>query len=354
MIGFIIRHPLSVLIAVILHVAVALAVIYQWNATPHTFKMSNQSDAPKTTQAVTQTEPLKTFAVDSSLVEQQIARLTAEEQDKRLAQKRLQEQTEKEKAKLKALQKEQALEQKKAEEAKKRAQQEQRKAEEQRRKADAEKRKADESKRLAEQQKQLVEAQKKRLEAEKAKAVKAQQEAALAEKKRAEAKSLMAKAEQERKAEEAKKVALEKEIATRSLEKQKLEEDALQAMLEKERAMERAENQKREAAAAAKARQAQQQKQLLSLRETYISSIAAKVKDNWRTPARISDQAQCELDITQSPGGNVTSVKVVNCNQFANDQFKDAAEKAVYRSEPLPKPPVEELFERNIKFVFKP
>jgi len=347
MIQFIIRHPISVSVAVILHIVVALAVTYQWNAKPHTLKVSSQSDAPKTTNSVNQTEPLKTFAVDSSLVEQQIARLTAEEQDKRLAQKRLQEQTEKEKAKLKELQKEQVLESKKAEVAKKRALEEQRKA-------DAEKRKAEESKRLAEQQKQLADAQKQRVLSEKAKVEKAQKEAALAEKKREEAKALMAKAEQERKAEEAKKVILEKEIANKAIEKQKLEEDALQAMLEKERAIERAENQKREAEAAAKARQIQQQKQLVSLRETYVSSIAAKVKDNWRTPARISNQAQCDLDITQSPGGNVTSVKVVNCNEFANVQFKDAAEKAVYRSEPLPQPPVPELFERNIKFVFKP
>jgi len=354
MIRFLIKHPVSVFIAVTLHIAVIVGVVYQWNSDPHTFKMANLSDAPKTTQAVKQSEPLKTFAVDSALVEQQLARLTAEEQDKRLAQKRLQEQTAAEKAKLKELQKEQKIESKKAEEAKKRAKEEARKAELEKRKADAEKRKAQESTRVAEQQKELADAQKARVVAEKAKAEKAQQEAKLAEKKRAEAKEKMVKLEQQRKVEEAKKIKLEKEIASKAIEKQKLEEDALQAMLEKERAIERAENQKRQAALETKARQQQKQQQLLSLRETYISSIAAKVKDNWRTPARISDQAQCELDITQSPGGNVTSVKVVNCNSFASDQFKQAAEKAVYRSEPLPAPPVAELFERNIKFVFKP
>lgn len=340
MIKFLIRHPIAVLAAILLHVVVVIAVTYQWNSTPQTITLTNLPDTQSTTKAVNQIEPLKTFAVDSALVEQQIARLRSEEENKRLEQQRLQAQTEKEQAKLKALQKEQRLESKKAEEAKKAALQEQRKAE-------AERRKADEQKRLAD-------AQKKRVAAERAKAEKAQKETALAEKRREEAKVQMAQAAKQRQAEELKRAALEKEIANRAAEKQKLEEDALQAMLARERAVELAETQKRADAAAAKVRQQQQQQQMQSLKETYVSSIAAKVKDNWRTPARISDQAQCDLDITQSPGGSVTSVKVVNCNQFANEQFKDAAEKAVRRSEPLPAPPLPELFERNIKFVFKP
>lgn len=340
MIKFLIRHPVAVGIALLLHIIMVIAITYQWNSTPHTFKQANSSDAPDTTQAVNQIEPLKTFAVDSELVEQQIARLTAEQDDKRLAQKRLQEQTEREQARLKELKNEQRIERQKADEAKKSAVEEKRKAEIERQKAD--------------EQKKLADAQQKRVSTEKAKAEKAQKEAALAEKKSAEAKSQMALVEKQRQVEEAKKAKLERDIASRSIEKQRLEEDALQAMLERERAVERAEIQKREDAVAAQARQKQQQQQLQSLKESYISSIAAKVKDNWRTPARISDQAQCDLDITQSPGGSVTSVKVVNCNQYANDQFKDAAEKAVRRSEPLPAPPVPELFERNIKFVFKP
>ena len=347
MIRFLMKHPISVAMAIVLHVVVGVAVVYQWQSTPHTIKVASQVAAPQSTQSVKQMEPLKTFAVDSALVQQQIARLTAQEEEKRLEQKRLKEQTQAEEARLKALQKEQALESKKAEQAKKSALEE-------RRKAEAEKRKAEASKRLAEQQKKLAEAQQKRVAAEKVKAQKAQDEAKLAQQKQAEARAQMVKIEQQRKVEEAKKVQLEKEIANRAIEKQSLEEDALQAMLEKERAIERAENQKRLAAEEALVRQQQQQQQLLSLKETYISSIAAKVKDNWRTPARISELAQCDLDITQSPGGSVTSVKVVNCNQYASEQFKNAAEKAVYRSEPLPAPPVSELFERNIKFVFKP
>jgi colicin import membrane protein len=91
-----------------------------------------------------------------------------------------------------------------------------------------------------------------------------------------------------------------------------------------------------------------------NLREVYISNIASAVKLNWKTVARISEKARCTISITQTPTGNVSSVQVHACNKYATSTFKKDAEKAVYRSQPLPKPPVKELFERKIDFIFKP
>ncbi|MDG6778203.1 cell envelope integrity protein TolA [Thiomicrorhabdus sp. zzn3] len=347
MIQFIVRHPFSVLLAVLIHIAVAIGVVVQWQSTPHVMTISSAQPSEETTQAVKTMETMKTFAVDSKAVEEQIARIKAEEAAKKAEQQRLKQQADKERARLAEIKKQKQLEEQKAQEAK-------RLAEQQKRQAEAEKRKAAEAKRLAEIERQKVAAAKKRAEAEKAKAEKARQQALLAEKKQQQAKEQIAKAEAQRKLEEEKKKALEAEIATKAAEKQKLQEATLQAMLAKEQAEAKARLEQQLAQEEAMRREQQKRQQLMSLKETYISSISAKVKDNWRTPARISEQAQCELDITQTPGGRVTSVKVVNCNQFANEQFKEAAEKAVYRSEPLPEPPVPELFERNIRFVFKP
>jgi len=96
------------------------------------------------------------------------------------------------------------------------------------------------------------------------------------------------------------------------------------------------------------------QQRLQALKTLYINQIAAKVKENWRTPAKIDPRAQCDLQITQAKDGRILSVQVLNCNAYANEQFKVAAERAVYRTRKLPPPPDKSLFEPTIRFVFKP
>ncbi len=343
MIGFIIRHPIAVGLSILLHIVIALFMTIEWSEPNTVVKVSAQgSDTIKPSEIVdtNRSEPLKTFAVDASLVQQQLERIRAQEEARKLESQLLSAKTEQERKRLKELQKRQKIEQAKAEKARKLAAQQRAKTEAERRKTALERQKTEEAKRLAKLEKQKA-------EAEKIKAKEAKQAAALAEEERLKSLEKAKEAEKIRLAEEQRKIALEKE----NLAKAK-ENEALKIAQEKARAAAALQRQLEEEATAQRA--AQKRKQMLSLRETYISAISAKVRDNWRTPARISPKAQCDLRITQTPKGSVTSVKVLNCNEFATKQFKEAAEKAVYRSEPIPEPPVKELFERVITFEFKP
>ena len=346
MLRFIKRHPISVILALILHIGIAVLITYEWQDSPKTIKMSTQGeeegliDQNRQNNQIVKMEPLKTFAVDSALVKQQIERIKAVESAKKLEQEQLAAKTDKERQRLKELQLRQKEELAKAEQAKKRTA-------EQVLKTEAERKKTDEAKRLAN-------LEKKKADSERAKAEEAKKASLLAEKERKLANEKTELAQKQRQIEEEKKKALLLEIARKDKENKALAIEAEKAKETQAQATAAAELQRQLDEEAASQRATQKRQQLLSLRETYISSISAKVKDNWRTPARISPDAQCDLRITQTPTGSVTSVKILNCNSHATKQFKEAAEKAVYRSEPLPAPPVQELFERVITFEFKP
>lgn len=346
MLSFIKKHPISIFLALVLHIAIVGAFSINWNESEKV-KVSSQGEQkiPKplkqnSVKQIAQLEPMKTFTIDASQVQAQLSKLKIQQEAKRLEQLKLAAKTDKERARLRELQKKQKIEKAKANEAKKQA-------DKQKRKAEAERKKTEEAKRLA-----LVE--KKKAETERKKAEKAKKAALDAEKQRKEAKEKAKQAENQRLAEEKKKQVLEKELIAKEKQKKALEKAAIEAQRKKKQQEAAAALQRQLDEEAAELRAAQKRKQMLSLRESYISSITAKVKDSWRTPARISPAAQCDLKITQSPGGNITSVKVLNCNKDATKQFKQAAEKAVYRAEPLPAPPVKELFEREITFEFKP
>ncbi|MDG4813517.1 cell envelope integrity protein TolA [Hydrogenovibrio sp. 3SP14C1] len=341
MFAFITRHPVSMALAIALHILIAIGLVYSSFQEEDILKIKLNGEASESEKMpIKQMQSMKTFAVDSSLVKQQLAKIKQEEADKLEAQKKLKRQSEAEKRRLAELKQEQREEQKKAEA--------------ERRKTLAEQRKAKEAKRLAEIERQKVLAEQKRAQAAKRSAEQAKKEALLAEKKRQEAKKLVAEAQQKRQQEEAKKKALEEQIKQHNAEKKRLEAEALQAKLRQEQLQQESALQRQLEEEEARKRQAAKQKEMLSLRETYISSIAASVKDNWRTAAKVSDKAECVLSITQTPKGMISSVNVEKCNKFANEQFKKDAEKAVYRAEPLPEPPIKELFERHIKFIFNP
>lgn len=346
MLNFIVRHPISVTLALILHIGIAVLITYEWQDSTESIKTAVQGEEENSVHQTRQNnqfvkiEPLKTFAVDSALVTQQLERIKAIESAKKREQEQLAAKTDKERQHLKELQLRQKEEQAKAEQAKKRTA-------EQILKTDAERKKTEEAKRLAS-------LEKKKADSERAKADEAKKASLLAEKERQLANKKTALAQKQRQVEEEKKQALVLEIARKDKENKALAIEAEKAKAMQAQATAAAELQRQLDEEAAAQRASQKHQQLLSLRQTYISSISAKVKDNWRTPARISPEAQCDLRITQTPTGSVTSVKIVNCNSHATKQFKEAAEKAVYRSEPLPAPPVKELFERVITFEFKP
>ncbi len=359
MLPFIKKHPVSVALAFILHIGIGGLITYEWQESPKKISLSSQgeeeemieqpkeSKEDKSFAAGAKIEPLKTFAVDSSLVKEQLKRIKEEQVAKQREQEELTAKTEQERKQLKALQLSQKEEQAKAEQAKKRTA-------EQILKTEAERKKTEEAKRLAILEKKKADTERAKAEAERAKAEEAKKASVLAEKEQKLANEKTLLAQKQRLEEEEKKKLLALENALKDKENKALAAEAEKTRAAQVQAAAAAQLQRQLDEEAASQRAAKQRQQLVSLRETYISSISAKVKDNWRTPARISPKAQCDLRITQTPTGNVTSVKVLNCNSYATKQFQEAAERAVYRSEPLPTPPVKELFERVITFEFKP
>ena len=91
---------------------------------------------------------------------------------------------------------------------------------------------------------------------------------------------------------------------------------------------------------------------LASLRGQYVRLIEQKVERNWLRPATVNSDFQCEVFVTQSVLGDVINVRLDAC---ANDiVFRNSIERAVRKSSPLPPPPNPEVFDREIRFVFKP
>ncbi|MCL4720664.1 MAG: cell envelope integrity protein TolA, partial [Gammaproteobacteria bacterium] len=84
----------------------------------------------------------------------------------------------------------------------------------------------------------------------------------------------------------------------------------------------------------------------------YIALIRQKVERNWVRPPGAQPGLECEVSVSQIPGGQVTAVNMGRCN--ADEAVRRSIEAAVLRASPLPAPDDPALFERNLRFVFKP
>jgi colicin import membrane protein len=82
------------------------------------------------------------------------------------------------------------------------------------------------------------------------------------------------------------------------------------------------------------------------------SLISAKIKSNWFRPPTARSGIECTLYVTQVPGGEVTQVRIGDCN--GDQAVRQSIEDAVYRASPLPPPPDPSLFDRNLKIDFRP
>jgi colicin import membrane protein len=151
-----------------------------------------------------------------------------------------------------------------------------------------------------------------------------------------------------RKAEEAERVAREK----RQAEEARIAEQKRQEAIERQRI-----------AALEAERQAQFQGELQAeeQRQNAVRSgklaqyqllIKNRVTRNWVRPASAVAGIECEVLVTQIPGGDVVNVRVGSCNGDASVVRSIIA--AVEKSSPLPPPPDPSLFERNIRFTFRP
>ena len=84
----------------------------------------------------------------------------------------------------------------------------------------------------------------------------------------------------------------------------------------------------------------------------YKALIEVRINRAWIRPATARAGIQCEVRVTQVPGGEVVGVQVTRCNGDA--AVRESIEAAVYRASPLPQPPDPDLFDRNLVVTFAP
>jgi len=86
--------------------------------------------------------------------------------------------------------------------------------------------------------------------------------------------------------------------------------------------------------------------------DEYIARIRAKVKSNWILPIEMKGNPEAIFNVVQLPTGEVLTVKLVRSSGIA--AYDQAVEHAILRSSPLPKPPNEALFNRELELKFRP
>jgi colicin import membrane protein len=84
----------------------------------------------------------------------------------------------------------------------------------------------------------------------------------------------------------------------------------------------------------------------------WLALIRDRVTRAWIRPPSARAGVNCEVLVTQVPGGVVTGVQIGRCNGDA--AVRESIEAAVYRASPLPTPTNPDLFDRNLKFNFHP
>ncbi len=294
------RNPLAVLLAVVLHAALAVMLLMEWAERP-----------PK--PATGKPDVVRATVIDQRQLDQAAEKKQLEE------------------AQIKA-----------AEEAKKRKQQE---------KSEALKRKkAEEKKRQVRLEKERKE--KARMEAQRKAEARAKREAVAKRKAEARAKR---EAEDKRKAEEKKRkaeqekkrLAEEKRRQAETEKKRKAEQVKRKAAAERKAAKARA-----QAAREAQLRAAMEAEQRAGEIDRYRVAIQQGIERNWIRPPN-SGNLKCTLEVRLIPGGDVISVRVTKGS--GNAAFDRSVESAVRRAAPLPVPGGG-LFEqfRTLNFVFDP
>jgi colicin import membrane protein len=84
----------------------------------------------------------------------------------------------------------------------------------------------------------------------------------------------------------------------------------------------------------------------------YQAMIAARIERAWIRPPSAHAGINCQVRITQVPGGAVTAVQVGSCN--GDEAVRQSISDAAYRASPLPAPPDPALFDRDVVVTFAP
>lgn len=140
------------------------------------------------------------------------------------------------------------------------------------------------------------------------------------------------------------------------------EEAARQAQIEEQRLKQlearkqaEAEKQRQARAEADLQRQLEQEfraGQIATMADEYYAAIQSQVTNNWLRPPTARPGLRCRLRIVQIPGGEVISAAIAGtCN--ADEATRRSLVAAVERTGTLPYRGFEEVFEREIDFIFK-
>lgn len=187
----------------------------------------------------------------------------------------------------------------------------------------------------AEERKRQEDARKERerLEQERISRLKKQQQEEAIEKKRRE------EAELERRRQEAERKRLE-DVERQRLENERKRREAEEAERQRLRSREIAEEEARLAAmnSGALAR--------------YQYAIQQRIQRNWVRPASARPGLECVVNVRQLPGGEVVGATIGQCN--GDEAVQRSIEAAVFKASPLPEPEDPNLFDRNLRIIFKP
>jgi len=84
----------------------------------------------------------------------------------------------------------------------------------------------------------------------------------------------------------------------------------------------------------------------------YMSRIRGKIRGNIVVPPEIKGNPEAVFDVTQLPSGEIVTVRLKRSSGHAT--LDAAIERAILKSNPLPKPQQADLFERSLELRFKP
>ena len=216
-------------------------------------------------------------------------------------------------------------------ERRKRLEQERRRAE-----AVAKKRRERQAREQAERERRQALLQKEKREAAEALRLQEQVKRREAERERRER---QARAERERKEQEARRKAEE--------ERQRKEQEALRKAEEERQRKER------------EARRLAEEQQRLVMRKRqralwtrqYAGLLRASIERQWKKPPRSVRGGDCILKLRQDENGTVLDLNVVSCD--GDRLFVRSVEEAVWKASPLPAPPSREVFDADVELTFR-
>ncbi|HVC02376.1 MAG TPA: cell envelope integrity protein TolA [Steroidobacteraceae bacterium] len=88
------------------------------------------------------------------------------------------------------------------------------------------------------------------------------------------------------------------------------------------------------------------------LADEYRAALQNRIIQAWIKPPAAHPGIDCLVQVSQVPGGEVTSARVTQCN--GDSAVRQSIQNAVYRASPLPTPPDPSLFHRTLILEFKP